>query len=178
MQWRHRSTGFFTQILVISFRFYKDCSVKHSAKLTSFPQTIFKIFEIFWSVSLLKMEEINLHSKTYLFKVSNKNARKWCEICLKLTIKTPKRRHWHLFGVFVVNFEPISHLFYCLHIVDLSIYLFAGKITSKTCRNLIADLWNLSNFKKIPRNLTIVCYQLRPHTLMNVCMLEAMECSQ
>ena len=115
MQWRHRSTGFFTQILVISFLFYKDCSVKHSAKLTSFPQTIFKIFEIFWSVSLLKMEEINLHSKTYLFKVSNKNARKWCEICLKLTIKTPKRRHWHLFGVFVVNFEPISHLFYCLH---------------------------------------------------------------
>ena len=29
-----------------------------------------------------------------------------CEICSKLTIKTPKRR----FGVFIVNFEYISHL--------------------------------------------------------------------
>ena len=28
----------------------------------------------------------------YLFKVNNKNTRKSCEICLKLTIKTPERR--------------------------------------------------------------------------------------
>ena len=28
----------------------------------------------------------------YLFKVSNKNTRKRCEICSKLTIKTPERR--------------------------------------------------------------------------------------
>ena len=33
-----------------------------------------------------------------------------CEICPKLTIKTPKRRHWRRFGVFIVNFEHISHL--------------------------------------------------------------------
>ena len=33
-----------------------------------------------------------------------------CEICSKLTIKTPKRRHWRRFGVFIVNFEHISHL--------------------------------------------------------------------
>ena len=33
------------------------------------------------------------------------------EICSKLTIKTPKRRHWRCFGVFIVNFEHISHLF-------------------------------------------------------------------
>ena len=29
----------------------------------------------------------------YLFKVNYKNTRKKCEICSKLTIKTPERRH-------------------------------------------------------------------------------------
>ena len=30
----------------------------------------------------------------YLFKVNNRNITKRCEICSKLTIKTPTRRHW------------------------------------------------------------------------------------
>ena len=34
------------------------------------------------------------------------NSKTRCEICQKLTIKTPERRHS---GVFVVNFEYISH---------------------------------------------------------------------
>ena len=46
----------------------------------------------------------------YLFKVNNKNTRKRCEICSKLTIKTPERRQWRRSGVFIVNFEHISHL--------------------------------------------------------------------
>ena len=36
---------------------------------------------------------------------------KRCEIFLKLTIKTPERRQRHRSGVFMVNFENISHLF-------------------------------------------------------------------
>ena len=47
----------------------------------------------------------------YLLKVNNRNTRTRCEICSKLTIKTPERRPWHRFGVFIVNFEYISHLF-------------------------------------------------------------------
>ena len=43
----------------------------------------------------------------YSFKFNNRNTRKRCEICLKLTIKTPERRHC----VFIVNFGHISHLF-------------------------------------------------------------------
>ena len=46
----------------------------------------------------------------YLFKVINRNTRTKCEICLKLTMKTPKRRCWRRFGVFNVNYEDISHL--------------------------------------------------------------------
>ena len=40
----------------------------------------------------------------YMFKVTNKNTRARCEICSKLTIKTPERRHWRRSDVFIVNF--------------------------------------------------------------------------
>ena len=46
----------------------------------------------------------------YMFKVNNRNSITRCEICSKLTIKTPERRHWRRSGVFIVNFEHISHL--------------------------------------------------------------------
>ena len=43
----------------------------------------------------------------YLLKVNNRNTRTWCEICSELTTKMPKRGRP---GVFIVNFEHISHL--------------------------------------------------------------------
>ena len=46
----------------------------------------------------------------YLLKVNNWNTRTRCEICSKLTIKTPKRHYWSRSGVFIVNCEHISHL--------------------------------------------------------------------
>ena len=42
-----------------------------------------------------------------------------CEKSSKLTIKTPKQRHWRRFGVFIVNFEHISHLCSSVFIVNL-----------------------------------------------------------
>ena len=45
----------------------------------------------------------------YLLKVSNRNTRIKCEICSKLTIKTPERPHWHRSDVFIANFEHVSH---------------------------------------------------------------------
>ena len=42
----------------------------------------------------------------YLFKINNRNIKKSCEICSKLTVKTPERCQY----VFIVNFEHISHL--------------------------------------------------------------------
>ena len=49
-------------------------------------------------------------ARIYLFKVGNRNTRRKCEICSKLTIKTPERSQWHHSGVFTVNFEHILHL--------------------------------------------------------------------
>ena len=43
---------------------------------------------IFTLKLLLRYNPTNIH----LFKVNNRNTRKRCEICSKLTIKTPKRR--------------------------------------------------------------------------------------
>ena len=45
----------------------------------------------------------------YMFKVNNRNTRGRCEIYSKLTIKTPEQRRWRHSGVFIVNFEYISH---------------------------------------------------------------------
>ena len=45
----------------------------------------------------------------YMFKVNSRNIRARCEICLKLTIKTPERGQWRGSGVFIVNFKHISH---------------------------------------------------------------------
>ena len=46
----------------------------------------------------------------YLLKYNNRNTRRRCEICSNLTLKTPERRHWRHSGVFIVNFEHISHI--------------------------------------------------------------------
>ena len=46
----------------------------------------------------------------HLLKVNNRNTRTICEICSKVTIKLPERRHWCRSGIFIVNFEQISHI--------------------------------------------------------------------
>ena len=53
----------------------------------------------------------------YLFKVNNRNTRKRCEICLKLTIKHQNDVR-HRSGVFIVNSEHISDLFLVFLIAD------------------------------------------------------------
>ena len=43
----------------------------------------------------------------YMFKVNNRSTKTRCEICSKLTIKTPERRQWRS-SVSVVNFELVN----------------------------------------------------------------------
>ena len=50
----------------------------------------------------------------YIFKTNNRNTRMSCEICSNLTIKTPERLKCRRSGVFIVEFELISHLFLLL----------------------------------------------------------------
>ena len=64
----------------------------------------------------------------YLFKVNNRSTRKRYEICLKLTIKATKRHHWRPSGVFIVNFEHISHLFLVFLLLTLTKKMLAGEV--------------------------------------------------
>ena len=76
--------------------------------------------DIFHPILLKKVCKINsvrLHGKffsvsggIYLLKVNHRNTRIRCEICSKFTIKIPERRQRRCSGVFIVQFEHISHL--------------------------------------------------------------------
>ena len=56
----------------------------------------------------------------YLFKVNNRHTKiKW-EICWTLTIKTPQRRQWRCFGIFIVDFEHVSHFVLVFLLLTLS----------------------------------------------------------
>ena len=59
-------------------------------------------------------------ASNYVFKFVNRNTRTSGEICLKFTIKTPERRHWRLFGVYIVNFEHTPHLVLVFLLLTLS----------------------------------------------------------
>ena len=61
--------------------------------------------------------------KVYLLEVNNRNTRKRCEIYSKLIIK--------ISGIFIVNFEHISHLCSSASIVNFE-HVIAGKQQSFT----------------------------------------------
>ena len=56
----------------------------------------------------------------YMLKINNRNSRTRCEICLKLTIKTPERRQQRRSGVFIVNSERVPHLLPVFLLLTLS----------------------------------------------------------
>ena len=56
----------------------------------------------------------------YLLKVNNRNIRTRSKICSKLIIKIPERRQWRCSGIFIANFELISHLGLVLLLLTLN----------------------------------------------------------
>ena len=61
----------------------------------------------------------NWPPRKYVLQVNNRNTRARCEICSKLTIKTPEPPLWSRSGVFIVNFEHISHFVLVLLLLTL-----------------------------------------------------------
>ena len=66
------------------------------------------------------MTKMLISAGIYLLKVNNRNTRTRCEICSKLTIRTSERHQWRRYGVFIVNFEHISHLVLLLLLLTLN----------------------------------------------------------
>ena len=96
----------------------------------------------------------------YLFMDNNGNSRKRCEICSKLTIKTPERRR-HRSGVFSVNLEHTSKLFVVFLMLTLNRKMLAGyKNIHDGCfkyhkPNVNIKTSNFYNFLKIYHRLTL-----------------------
>ena len=59
------------------------------------------------------MVKANFPADIYLLNVNNSNIKIMCEICSKLTMKTPERRQWRRSGVFIVNLNKFHVLFWC-----------------------------------------------------------------
>ena len=59
----------------------------------------------------------NNQAIVYLFKVDNRNTRKRCEICLKLTIKTPETTSMRFL---FCNFEHILQYFGVFQLLTLN----------------------------------------------------------
>ena len=81
------------------------------AKLLRLPFFIKRTLQqIYGYVNKILTTQRNQANKS-LLKINNRNTRKRCEICSKLTTETPEKRHRRHFGVFIVNFEHVFHLF-------------------------------------------------------------------
>ena len=81
------------------------------------------VYKVFNSIDLTLLFYRLYPAGIYLLKVNNRNTRTRCEICSKLTIKTPERRRS---GVFIVNFDHISHLVLVFLLLTLNMQLPAG----------------------------------------------------
>ena len=69
---------------------------------------IFMTMRLILFAAYLKL--ISLPASFYLFKVNNRDTRKRCYVCSKLTIKTPEWYHWCHSGGFIINCEHIFHI--------------------------------------------------------------------
>ena len=76
-----------------------------------------------------------------MFKVSNRTT---CEICSKLTIKTPEQHQRHCSGVFIANFQNIFYLVLVAgkYLLDSLVQLITGQkirvssfFSAQTCKN-------------------------------------------
>ena len=63
---------------------------------------------------------LNYLAGIYLLNVHNRNIKTRCEICSKLTIKTPERRPWCSSGVFFVNIKHVLHLVLVILLLTLT----------------------------------------------------------
>ena len=110
----HKSTGTHWVALYVygnKTTYFDSFGVEHILeKIKTFLKRMVKQFLIiiFFLKYIISMSDIP--AGIYLLKVNNRNTRTRCEICSKLTIKTPDQHDWRRSGVLIVKFEHISHL--------------------------------------------------------------------
>ena len=105
----------FWHILLLKYNFYFHLPFQNKKCNAIFPnftmqtiqsQVIF-ICKVKMFVTETSEKFLYLLCGIYLPKVKNRSTRTRCEICSKLTIKTPERRQWRRSSVSIVNFQRI-----------------------------------------------------------------------
>ena len=80
-----------------------NCYLFHQVNLCAYlqisPISYFSLFAYPTGIYLLEMDKLTTQPAIYILKINNRNTRLECE-----------KRHWRRCGVFIVNFEYISHL--------------------------------------------------------------------
>ena len=103
-----------SKVACINFRKY--------GKVRNRKNSVFGHFAAIKVSNILSMwfKNLMIPAGKYMFKVNNRNTRIKREICSKLTIMSPERRYWRRYGVFIVNFEHVSHLVLVFLLLNLS----------------------------------------------------------
>ena len=102
------------------------------------------LFIIIW-YRYKKLEQSEYPAGNFMFKVNKRNTRTRCEIFSKLTMKTTEFRHWRhqrRSGVFIVNFEHISHLVLVFLLLTLSSQMLDGYVNNELLNSLSNILQN------------------------------------
>ena len=65
---------------------------------------------IYYTASIVwKIKSKYYPAEIYFFEANKRKTTTMCEICSKLTITTPDQSQWCRSGIFILNFELISH---------------------------------------------------------------------
>ena len=85
MLWIKWTEIFAFLLLILTLKRITRCEVNQLQRCVCNP-----VKHLRWS----SLQKNSYRANIYLFKVDYRNTRKRCEICSKLTVKTPERLHW------------------------------------------------------------------------------------
>ena len=97
-------------------------------------------FRIIWLYNLMGKSNLILPSRQLHVQVNSRNTRRRCEICSKLTIKTPERGRWYCSGVFIVNFVTYFTPFSSVSIVNFE-RVNAGRVSNSDLKWDVPFKW-------------------------------------
>ena len=98
--------------------------ITNTTIITKCDQKVITKCDIYYNMMQLLWSATTHPAGCYIFKTSNRNTRTSCEICLKLTIKTPELRQWHhsgrhhndVIGVVLVSLLLTLNIFHSLFV--------------------------------------------------------------
>ena len=127
--------------------------ITNTTIITKCDQKVITKCDIYYNMMQLLWSATTHPAGCYIFKTSNRNTRTSCEICLKLTIKTPELRQWHhsgrhhndVIGVVLVSLLLTLNIFHSLFtLVTLSkcyVTLRVGASQGNSARWLVWCPW-------------------------------------